>query len=104
MYNTSSDTVQFPQIWPHSALQLDYVSESVSFISLDIKMFVAGEQEVILSKRVDATEKLGHLKLLKKKMYFANNNGRHSSNFTLPRIFVSGLIVALIHPLNMTIW
>ena len=72
LYNTSSDTVQFPQIWPHSALQFEYVSESVSFMSLDIKMFVAGELEVILSKRVSATEKLGRLKLLKKMMYFAN--------------------------------
>ena len=72
MYHTSSDTVQFPQIWPHSALQFEYVSESVSFMSLDIKMFVAGELEVILNKHVSATEKLGRLKLLKKMMYFAN--------------------------------
>ena len=49
-----------------------YVSESVSFMSLDIKMFVAGELEVILSKRVSATEKLGRLKLLKQMMFFAN--------------------------------
>ena len=35
-------------------------------------MFVAGELEVILSKRVSATEKLGWLKLLKKMMYLAN--------------------------------
>ena len=69
---TLSDTVQFPQIWPLSALQFEYVSGSVSFMSLDIKMFVAGELEVILSKRVGATEKLGRLKLLKKMMYFAN--------------------------------
>ena len=41
-------------------------------MSLDIKMFMAGELEVILSKRVSATEKLGRLKLLKKMMYFAN--------------------------------
>ena len=68
LYNRSSDTVQFPQIWPHSALQFEYVS----FMSLDIKMFVAGELEVILSKLVGATEKLGWLKLLKKMMYFAN--------------------------------
>ena len=72
LYNTSSDTVQFSQIWPHSALQFEYVCESVSFRSLDIKMSVAGELEVILSKRVSATEKLGRLKLLKKMMYFAN--------------------------------
>ena len=68
LFNISLDTVQFPHIWPHSALQFDYVSEPVSFISLDIKMFVVGELEVILSKRVGATGKLGQLKLLKKNM------------------------------------
>ena len=26
--NTLSDIIQFPQIWPHSALQFEYVSES----------------------------------------------------------------------------
>lgn len=72
LYKKSSDTVRFPQIWPHSALQYEYVSESVSFMSLDIKMFVAGELEVVLSKRISASEKLGRLKLLKKIMYFAN--------------------------------
>ena len=72
LYKKSSDTVKFPQIWPHSALQFEYVSESVSFMSLNIKMFVAGEREVILSKRIGASEKLGRLKLLKTMMYFAN--------------------------------
>ena len=72
LYKKSSDTVKFPQIWPHSAMQLEYVSESVSFMSLNIKTFVAGEREVILSKRIGASEKLGRLKLLKTMMYFAN--------------------------------
>ena len=43
LYKKSADTVKFPQIWPHSTLQFEFVSESVSFMSLDIKMFVAGE-------------------------------------------------------------
>ena len=30
LYKKSSDTVKFPQIWPRSALQFEYVSESVS--------------------------------------------------------------------------
>ena len=72
LYKKSSDTVKFPQIWPRSALQFEYVSESVSLMSLDIKMFVAGELEVLLCKRIGASEKLGRLKLLKKIMYFAN--------------------------------
>ena len=53
-------------------MQFEYVSESVSFMSLDIKMFVAGELEVILCKRIGVSEKLGRLKLLKKIMYFVN--------------------------------
>ena len=40
LYKKSADTVKFPQIWPHSTLQFEFVSESVSFMSLDIKMFV----------------------------------------------------------------
>ena len=57
LYKKSSDIVKYPQIWPHSALQYEFVSESVSFMSLDIKMFVAGELEIILSKRIPAAEK-----------------------------------------------
>ena len=72
LYKKSSDTVKFPQIWPHSALQFEYVSDSVSFMSLDISKFVAGEIEVVLSKRTGAEEKLGMLKMLRKIMYFAN--------------------------------
>ena len=47
LYKKSADTVKFPQIWPHSTLQFEFVSESVSFMSLDIKMFVAGELEIV---------------------------------------------------------
>ena len=72
LYKKSADTVKFPQIWPHSTLQFEFVSESVSFMSLDIKMFVAGELEIVLSWRISASEKLGRLKLLKKIMYFSN--------------------------------
>ena len=70
LYKTSADSVKFPQIWPHAALQ--YVSENVSFMSLDIKMFVAGEVEIILSKSMSAAEKFGRLRFLKKVMYFAS--------------------------------
>ena len=35
-------------------------------------MFVAGELEIVLSRRISASEKLGRLKLLKKIMYFSN--------------------------------
>ena len=59
LYNKSVDTVKFSQIWPHSTLQFEFVSESVSFMSLDIKMFVAGELEIVLSRRNSASEKWG---------------------------------------------
>ena len=72
LYKKSADTVKFPQIWPHSALQYEFVSESVSFMSLDIRNFVAGEVEIVLSNRVSAVEKMGRLRLLKKMMYYAN--------------------------------
>ena len=35
-------------------------------------MFVAGELEIILSRRISASKKLGRLRLLEKMMYFAN--------------------------------
>ena len=62
----------FPQLWPHTALQYEYVSESVEFMSLDMKMFIAGEIEIVLGTRTPSAEKAGRLKLLRKLMYFAN--------------------------------
>ena len=52
LHQKSADSVKFPQIWPHAALQYEFVSESVSFMSFDVKMFVAGELEIILSKQI----------------------------------------------------
>ena len=72
LYKKSADSVKFSQIWPHAALQYEYVSEKVSFMSLDIKMLVAGEVEIILSKSTSAAEKFGRLRFLKKVMYFAS--------------------------------
>ena len=71
LHQKSADSVKFPQIWPHAALQYEFVSESVSFMSLDVKMFVAGELEIILSKQIPVSEKLGRLRFLKKIMYFS---------------------------------
>ena len=72
LYQKSADSVLFPQLWPHTALQYEYVSESVEFMSLDIKMLVAGEIEIVLGTRTPSAEKAGRLKLLRKLMYFAN--------------------------------
>ena len=68
----SADSVKFPQIWPNAALQYEFVSESVSFMSLDVIMFVAGELEIIMSKQITVSEKLGRLRFLKK-IVFVNN-------------------------------
>ena len=42
-YKKTPNTVKFPQICPHSNLQSEFVSDSVSF------MFVARELEIVLS-------------------------------------------------------
>ena len=76
LYKKSADSVKFPQIWPHAALQYEYVSENVSFVSLDIKMFVAGEVEVILSKSTSAAEKFGRLRFFKKSILPAFTSGK----------------------------
>lgn len=82
LYKKSSDSVLFPQIWPHSALQYEYVSESVDFMSLDIKTFVAGELEIILGKRIPAAEKLGRLRFSKRLcIWQILTNGQHYSSF-----------------------
>ena len=48
--NKASDKVKIPQIWPHSKLQYEFVSENVPFKKLDFNMFVAGELEILTAK------------------------------------------------------
>ncbi len=48
----SSDKVKYPQRYPHSSLQFEYVNKSVSFENLDLKLFVAGELEIISDETV----------------------------------------------------
>ena len=50
MSKKASDKVKHPQIWPHSVLQYEFVSENVKFKDLDLKMFVAGELEILMTK------------------------------------------------------
>ena len=52
MSRKASDKVKHPQIWPHSVLQYEFVSENVKFKDLDLKMFVAGELEILMTKIV----------------------------------------------------
>lgn len=71
MSKKSSDKVKYPQIWPHCVLQFEFVSEHVSFKNLDLKMFVAGELEILMSK-ISKEEFKGRMRFLKKIVYFAN--------------------------------
>lgn len=70
MSKKASDKVKHPQIWPHSVLQLEFVSEHVSFKNLDLKMFMAGEVEIFTSK-ISKSEFKGRLRFLKKIVYYA---------------------------------
>ncbi|CAC5369963.1 unnamed protein product [Mytilus coruscus] len=72
IHSKSSDTVKNQLLWPHSALQYEYVNESTSFKSLDIKLFTAGELEIITSLGISETERSGRLNLLKKITYNSN--------------------------------
>lgn len=65
----SSDKVKNQLLWPHSALQYEYVNESTSFNNLDIKLFTAGELEIITSGEISEVERNGRLNLLKKITY-----------------------------------
>jgi hypothetical protein len=62
----SSDKVRYPQIWPHSMLQFQFVNKSVRFNDLDFNLFVAGELETISSDSISNTEKLSRIELLRK--------------------------------------
>ena len=67
-----SDRVKKPLLWPHSALQYEYVNDAVKFHDLDLKLFTAGELEIITSGEISEQEKSGRLNLLKKTTYYSN--------------------------------
>ena len=50
MSKKASDIVKYPQIWPHSVLQFEFVSQNIQFKDISFKMFVAGELEILTSK------------------------------------------------------
>ena len=67
----SSDKVKTQLLWPQSALQYEYVNEQVSFNDLDMKLFTAGELEIITSSNISESERKGRLNLLKKITYYS---------------------------------
>ncbi|CAG2255692.1 unnamed protein product [Mytilus edulis] len=67
----SSDKVKTQLLWPQSALQYEYVNEQVSFNNLDMKLFTAGELEIITRADISEIERKGRLNLLKKITYYS---------------------------------
>jgi hypothetical protein len=72
MVARASDDVQNPQTWPQTALQYEYINKSVAFQDLDFKLFVAGELEIIISRKTKIDERNTRLSLLKKIVYYSN--------------------------------
>ena len=71
MSKKASDKVKNPQIWPHSVLQYEFVSEHMPFKKLSQNMFFCGELE-ILTSRISKSEFKGRILFLKKIAYYAN--------------------------------
>ena len=67
----ATDTVKYPQDWPHIALQSDKAGGCYSFQDLDTKMFVTGELELISRLYVSDIERDGRIQLLKSLMYLS---------------------------------
>ena len=65
----ASDTVHFPQKYPQAYLRYEFTSSNISFDKLDFNLFIAGELEIISSKKIKEVERSGRLNLLKKIMY-----------------------------------
>ena len=72
MVKKPSDKVEYPQTRPQSVLQYEFVSDKITFENLDLKLFAAGEIEIILSDSISSTERKNRLLLLRKILYYAN--------------------------------
>ena len=67
----ASESIKNRQRFPHAHLRFDFASKNLSFDKLDIKLFVAGELEIIAASKTGNLEKKGRLELLKKLMYLS---------------------------------
>ena len=65
----ASETVHFPQKYPQAYLKYEFASSNLSFQSLEMNLFCAGELEIIGSSKIKETERSGRINLLKKIMY-----------------------------------
>jgi hypothetical protein len=71
----SFDHVTNPQMWPHSALQGDYVATGLKFSDLDFRLFCAGELEIITNPEIPSMDRLGRAQLLKQVTYLHVHHG-----------------------------
>ena len=67
----STDTVLYPQEWPHVAIHCDKIGENYSFHELDVRLFVTGELELIARYDITPGEHEGRLRLLRQLMYLS---------------------------------
>jgi hypothetical protein len=66
----ASDKVKEQALYPHAALQFEFVSENVEFKNLSFSQFVAGELEIITGGEISDLEMEARLALLKKLAYY----------------------------------
>jgi hypothetical protein len=66
----ASDKVRKQALYPHAALQFEYVSENVEFKHLSFSQFVAGELEIITGGDISELEMEARLALLKTLAYY----------------------------------
>jgi len=71
MLAKATDTVKYPQDWPHIALQSDKVGSCYSFQELNSNMLVTGELELISRVFVSDIECDGRTQLLKQLMHLS---------------------------------
>ena len=65
------DDVKYPQIWPHTKLNLEFASREITYDQLNTKLFVAGYIESILFSCNTSAELITRLEYLKSLMYNA---------------------------------
>lgn len=66
----SSDKVRYPQKWPHSHLQYEYVNKQMKYDELSFQLFLAGEIAIISEEGISSIERSGRLSLLQKIVYY----------------------------------
>mgnify|MGYP001547186676 CR=1 FL=1 len=69
----ASNRVRFPQIWAHTALQLEFISSELEFASLNFPELVAGELEICTSPGTNREEQAGRLRVLKRLAYLKSS-------------------------------